>query len=212
LQAFYQCYSFDFLKRMKDLILASGSSRRVKLLDLADLVFEAQQSYASEGFDKDLSPELIVRNLAVLKAKTVFDGQRDKKSIVVVGADTIVVLNNQILNKPHSFDEAFSMLRSLSGKTHQVITGICILSEGTELSFTEITEVTFNHLTDEQINYYITNYPPYDKAGGYAIQEWIGVVGVKKISGDYYNVMGLPVNKLLKKLNGLGIEVKRRSV
>lgn len=196
---------------MKDLILASGSARRVKLLDLADLVFEAQQSYAPENFDKDLSPELIVRNLAVRKAKAVFDNRPDKKNIVVVGADTIVVLDNNILNKPHNSDEAFVMLKSLSGKTHHVITGICIMSEGTELSFTETTEVTFNHLTDEQIAYYINNYNPLDKAGSYAIQEWIGAVGIKKISGDFYNVMGLPVNKLLKKLNGLGIEVRKKN-
>lgn len=197
---------------MKDLILASGSSRRVKLLDLADLVFESQQSYAPENFDEEASPELIVRNLAVRKAKTVFDDRQDKKSIVVVGADTIVVLDDKILNKPHHFDEAFAMLKSLSGKTHHVITGICILSEGTELSFTETTEVTFNNLTDEQITYYINHYHPFDKAGGYAIQEWIGAVGIKKISGDYYNVMGLPINKLLKKLTGLGIEVRKKNV
>lgn len=196
---------------MKDLILASASSRRVKLLDLADLDFEAEQSYAPEDFDKSLTPDAIVRNLAIRKAKMVFDKRKDKESIVVVGADTIVVLDSVIINKPHDFNEAYSMLKNLSGRTHQVITGICIMSEETELSFTETTEVVFNHLTDEQIVYYINRYSPYDKAGGYAIQEWIGAVGIKEIKGDYYNVMGLPVNKLLRKLEGLGIEVRKKN-
>lgn len=196
---------------MKDLILASASSRRVKLLDLADLDFESEASYASEDYDKGLTPEIIVRNLAVRKAKKVFEIRKDKESIVVVGADTVVVLGEIILNKPHDFNDAFSMLKNLSGKPHRVITGICILSEGTELSFTETTEVTFNHLTDEQIAYYIDNYKPFDKAGAYAIQEWIGAVGIKEIKGDYYNVMGLPVNKLLRKLKGLGIDVRMKN-
>lgn len=196
---------------MKDLILASASSRRVTLLDLADLDFEAEQSYASEDYDKSLTPDAIVRNLAIRKASTVFERRRDKESIVVVGADTIVVLDNVILNKPHDFNEAYSMLKNLSGRTHQVITGLCILSEKTELSFSETTEVSFNHLTDEQIVYYIEKYAPFDKAGGYAIQEWIGAVGIKEIKGDYYNVMGLPINKLLRKLEGLGIEVRRKN-
>lgn len=196
---------------MKELVLASASSRRVQLLDLADLDFEAEPSYASEDFNKELSPEIITRNLAVKKAKAVFQNRRDKETIVVVGADTVVVLDNIILNKPHDFDEAFSMLKNLSGKTHLVITGICILSEGTELSFTETTEVVFNRLSDEQIVYYINKYQPFDKAGAYAIQEWIGAVGIKEIKGDYYNVMGLPINKLLRKLEGLGIEVRKKN-
>lgn len=196
---------------MKDLVLASASSRRVQLLDLADLDFEAEPSYASEDYSKDLSPETVVRNLAIKKAKTVFENRKDKETIVVVGADTLVVLDDLILNKPHDFDEAFSMLRNISGKSHHVITGICILSEDTELSFTESTEVIFNHLADEQIAYYINKYSPYDKAGAYAIQEWIGAIGIKEIRGDYYNVMGLPINKLIKKLNGLGIEVRMKN-
>lgn len=197
---------------MKDLILASASSRRVQLLDLADLDFEAEPSYASEEYDKELFPEQIVRNLAIKKAKTVFENRRDRERIVVVGADTLVVLDGIILNKPHDFDEAFTMLKNLSGKTHDVITGICILSSDTELSFTETTEVTFNHMSDEQMAYYINNYSPYDKTGAYAIQEWIGAVGIKEIKGDYYNVMGLPINKLMRKLDALGIKVRQKNV
>lgn len=197
---------------MKDLILASASSRRVQLLDLADLDFEAEPSYASEEYDKELMPEEVVRNLAIKKAKTVFENRRDKDRIVVVGADTLVVLEGIILNKPHDFDEAFTMLKNLSGKTHHVITGICILSSDTELSFTETTEVTFNHITDEQLAYYINKYSPYDKTGSYAIQEWIGAVGIREIKGDYYNVMGLPINKLIRKLDALGIKVRKKNV
>lgn len=197
---------------MKDLILASASSRRVQLLDLADLDFEAEPSYASEEYDSEMPIEEIVRKLAIKKAKTVFNNRRDKERIVVVGADTLVVLDGIILNKPHDFDEAFTMLKNLSGRTHQVITGICILSSDKELSFTDTTEVTFNHMTDGQIVYYINHYNPYDKTGAYAIQEWIGAVGIKEIKGDYYNVMGLPVNKLLRKLDGLGIKLRMKNV
>lgn len=196
---------------MKDLILASASSRRVQLLDLADLAFTVEPSYADEKFNESLSPEIIVRNIATKKAKTVFEERKDKPDIVVIGADTIVVFGDHILNKPHGFDEAFSMLKNLSGKSHLVITGICILTDSLEFSFSETTEVIFSQLADDQIAYYINKYEPYDKAGAYAIQEWIGAVGIKEIKGDYYNVMGLPVNKLMRKLKGLGIEVRTKT-
>lgn len=196
---------------MKDLILASASSRRVQLLDLADLAFTVEPSYANEDFNESLSPEVIVRKIATKKARTVYEERKDKADIVLIGADTIVVFGDHILNKPHGFDEAFSMLKNLSGKSHFVITGICILTDSLEFSFSETTEVVFSQLTDDQIAYYINKYEPYDKAGGYAIQEWIGAVGIKEIKGDYYNVMGLPINKLFRKLKGLGIELRTKN-
>lgn len=192
---------------MKKIILASASPRRKLLLSLADIDFETEPSNITEEFDDNLPPESIVRNIAVRKARAVFEKKDARDNIIIIGADTSVIAENKILNKPADFNEAFDMLKTLSGKTHLVITGVCILSLETELSFTETTEVAFNHLSDDQITYYVKKYTPFDKAGGYAIQEWIGAVGIKSIKGDYYNVMGLPVNKLLKKLNGLGVKL-----
>jgi septum formation protein len=115
-----------------------------------------------------------------------------------------VLLEGKILNKPSDRNEAFTMLRSLSGKAHQVITGVCIFNKDVHLVFSDTTDVYFKALSDEQINFYLDHYKPYDKAGAYGIQEWIGMVGIEKISGSYFNVMGLPIHKVyveLKKLN-----------
>ena len=121
----------------------------------------------------------------------------------IVAADTIVVLEGNILGKPANKAEAIASLSALSGKTHRVITGVVLIYNDKEYTFSETTLVTFNLLTLDQIEYYVENYKPYDKAGGYAIQEWIGVVGIKSIQGDFYNVMGLPVSKLLQKIKQL---------
>jgi septum formation protein len=122
----------------------------------------------------------------------------------ILGADTIVVLEKKIMGKPSGRDEAVSTLNMLSGRTHSVITGVCILSAKKKIIFAEKTQVEFHMLSPEQIKYYVDKYKPYDKAGAYAIQEWIGVTGIRSISGDFYNVMGLPVSRVLKELEALG--------
>ena len=170
---------------MNRIILASASTRRAALLELADLPFIILPSYASEEFDPKLSPEEIVKRLAERKAVATQEKMDDLLDAFIIGADTIVVgSNGEILNKPQHYDEASEMLQSLSGKTHKVITGISILTSTSKVVFSETTLVTFMKLDKEMIDYYIQKYHPYDKAGSYAIQEWIGAVGVSKIEGD----------------------------
>jgi septum formation protein len=123
----------------------------------------------------------------------------------IIAADTVVVLDQTIMGKPVDRADAISSLSKLSGNTHQVITGVCLLYAGQEISFSETTKVSFHTLTQDQIEFYVDTYKPYDKAGGYAIQEWIGVVGINRIEGDFYNVMGLPVSKLVQKIKQLGL-------
>ena len=192
---------------MQSIILASQSPRRKMLLEWANVSFEVIVSDADESYPVTLDMNEVPVFIACNKAKAVqqiitaqFPQHLSKK---IVAADTIVVLEGKVLGKPENKEAAIASLVSLSGKTHQVIPGVVILSESNELSFSETTLVTFNHLTLEQIEYYVENYKPYDKAGGYAIQEWIGVVGIQSIQGDFYNVMGLPVSKLLQKMKQL---------
>jgi septum formation protein len=119
---------------------------------------------------------------------------------VILAADTIVVLNNEVINKPSDRDHAIKILQSLSGTQHEVITGVVVLQDEKEISFADVTQVEFHNLTNEQIIFYVDKYKPYDKAGAYAIQEWIGVIGIKSINGDFYNVMGLPVSRVVQVL------------
>ena len=128
-----------------------------------------------------------------------FHGQYADKTILA--ADTIVVLEGTLMGKPANREEAIQMLQSLSGKQHTVITGVAILYSGGEMIFADSTEVNFHPLTNEQIGFYVDKYAPYDKAGAYAIQEWIGVVGIQSVKGDFYNVMGLPVSRVLQALS-----------
>jgi septum formation protein len=184
---------------MQKIILASQSLRRKQLLEWAEIDFIAEVSAADEIFPEDLPatdvPVFIARN----KAKTV--QQKYNDSSIILAADTIVVLKNEIINKPINRDHAIKILRSLSGKMHQVITGVVLLQNEKEISFADVTQVTFHQLTDEQIFFYVDKYKPYDKAGAYAIQEWIGVAGIKSINGDFYNVMGLPISRVLQEIN-----------
>ena len=187
---------------MQKIILASQSPRRKQLLEWAEVDFTIEVSDADETFPSNLTineiPVFIARN----KAKAV--QQKHTDDAIILAADTIVVLNNQVITKPADRDDAIRMLQALSGKTHHVITGVVLLYNKEEISFADITEVTFYTLTDEQIFFYIDKYQPYDKAGAYAIQEWIGVIGIKCINGDFYNVMGLPVSRVVQALNGPG--------
>jgi septum formation protein len=184
---------------MPIIILASQSPRRKQLLQWAEIDFIAEISDADESFPPDMPVKEAPVFIARKKAKAI--QQRHNDDPVIIAADTIVVLDNTVINKPVDRDDAANILRSLSGKTHSVITGVILLKGNKEISFADVTQVTFHHLTDEQIFFYVDNHKPYDKAGAYAIQEWIGVVGIKSINGDFYNVMGLPVSRVITALN-----------
>ena len=174
------------------IILASGSPRRKQLLEQIDLEFEVVPSQIYEDFSLNLSPTDFVEYYAQEKAKDVANSYPDKW---VIGADTIVVFESHILGKPKNEKDSFQMLKRLSGNTHQVITGVSIqnIKQDISDSFHERTNVTFNTLSDNIINYYIDTYEPFDKAGSYGIQDWFSVC-VNRIDGCFYNVMGFPLS------------------
>lgn len=182
-----------------EIILASQSPRRKQLLEWAEIDFEVIVANIDESFPSGLSFEDAAIHIAQNKARAVFKGVTKP----VLAADTIVICNNLILGKPKDKEDAIRILKLLSGNVHKVITGVCILTLDKEIIFADVTSVEFNSLTDTQISFYVEKYKPYDKAGAYAIQEWIGVIGIKSIQGDFYNVMGLPVNRVVKALQDL---------
>lgn len=184
---------------MRKIILASQSPRRKQLLEWAEIPFEVIIKQTDENYPDHLGPEDVAMHIAKNKALAIKLLQDD--TIPILAADTIVVLNDQIIGKPLNRENAIQILSGLSGKKHLVITGVCILANNNEILFADTTEVEFHELNSEQIAFYIDNYKPYDKAGAYAIQEWIGVVGIKSIKGDFYNVMGLPISRVVKALN-----------
>ncbi len=189
---------------MNKIILASGSPRRKQLLELAEIPFEVIVSEADESYPGTLSAAEIAMHIAENKAIAVQEKlnlQHNNNGQTIIAADTVVVLENKIIGKPKDREDAIQILTSLSGKTHYVITGVCILRDSEKKLFAEKTEVAFNPLSLSQIEYYVDHYKPYDKAGAYAIQEWIGAIGIQSIKGDFYNVMGLPINKLFKELS-----------
>lgn len=187
------------------IILASQSPRRKTLLEWAEVSFEVIVKETAEDYPADLSiPEVpvhIAQNKAITvqqHVQTAFHGVY--KDSIILAADTVVVLGNTIIGKPANRNEAIATLQALSGNTHQVITGVVLLKGETRVAFADTTEVSFHEITEEEIAFYVDKYQPYDKAGAYAIQEWIGVAGIKKIHGDFYNVMGLPVSRVLQEL------------
>lgn len=186
---------------MDRIILASQSPRRKQLLEWARLNFDVMVSDASEDFPSDMPfyevPVFVARNKALAVQQLV------EKDAIIIAADTIVVLNDKIIGKPVNREDAVHILKFLSGSRHEVITGVVIKKDGSEISFEDRTFVWFHPLSEAQIAFYVDEYKPYDKAGAYAIQEWIGVIGIKKIEGDFYNVMGLPVSRLMKELTPL---------
>ena len=188
---------FEDLKKYH-LILASKSPRRQFLLKDLGLNFEVRTKEVDESFPSELKAEQIALYLCEKKAHA-FDDELNDNSIVIT-ADTIVWVDNQVLNKPENFDDAVRMLKLLSGKVHEVYTGVCLKSKDKLSSFYAVTKVHFKKLTDEEINYYISNFHPYDKAGAYGAQEWIGYIAVDKIEGSYFNVMGLPLKELYEEL------------
>jgi septum formation protein len=194
---------------MPSFILASQSPRRKTLLEWAEIPFEIIVSDADESYPTSLAieavPEFIAKNKALAVKEIIFSTKPALVNQCIIAADTVVVLDQKIIGKPTNKQEAIDSLLALSGQTHKVITGVVLLHQDKEISFSETTLVEFHTLTAEQIEFYVDKYKPYDKAGGYAIQEWIGVVGIKKITGDFYNVMGLPVSKLVQKIKQLNI-------
>jgi len=183
----------------KKIILASQSPRRKDLMKELGLKFEVKTKEGiDESYPKTLKKEQIAVFLADHKAKS-FEEEIHEDTIIIT-ADTIVCINDEVLNKPKDYDEAVHMLDILSGHEHQVVTGVCIKSFSRTVTFSASTKVFFKHLTEEEIDYYIEKYKPYDKAGSYGIQEWIGYIGIEKIEGSYFNVMGLPVQKIYEEL------------
>lgn len=186
---------------MQNIILASQSPRRKQLLEWAEVPFEVLVQETDESYPPNLTPGEIAIHIAKNKALAIKNST--KISIPILAADTIVVLQNEIINKPKNREDAIGILIKLSGKKHQVITGVVILHNEKEIAFADVTEVEFHTLTTSQLAFYVDKYKPYDKAGAYAIQEWIGVVGIKSINGDFYNVMGLPVSRVVDIINNL---------
>ena len=182
----------------KKLILASQSPRRKQLLEWAEVEFEIITRQTEENYPEGLSVQEVAMHIAYNKAREVQAAGNLNRTILA--ADTIVVINNTVVGKPKDSLDAKSILSKLSGTAHRVITGVSILSESHQVQFSDTTEVIFHYLTDEQIEYYVEKYQPYDKAGAYAIQEWIGVIGIKSVNGDFYNVMGLPVSRVVQVL------------
>ena len=184
-------------KLSNELILGSASPRRKQLLRDAGFEFQVRVIPFDEVFPNEMNPEDVAAFLA--KGKN----ERQRKSVstqIVLTADTVVIHENKILGKPESPEEAIQTLKLLSSDTHLVVTGVCISDSQKSVSFSSKTEVKFRELTDEEIDFYVTNFHPKDKAGSYAIQEWIGLIGVEWIKGDYYNVVGLPIVKVYETL------------
>lgn len=189
-------------EKLKDfhVILASKSPRRQQFFKDLHIDFTIQFKEVEEVYPKELQGTEITDFLADLKSKAFTDlSQKD----LLITSDTIVWLENKALGKPKDEEEAFKMLRSLSGKKHEVITSISIKNNNFQKIINDSTKVSFKELSDEEINYYIKNYKPFDKAGAYGIQEWIGFIAIDTIEGSYFNVVGLPVHKLYKELMDL---------
>jgi septum formation protein len=183
------------------IILASGSPRRQQFFKDLDLDFEIRLKEIEEVFPNTLKGEEITNYLSILKANA-FEGELQDNELLIT-SDTIVWHKNCPLGKPKDAQEAFEILKSLSNNTHEVITSVCFKTKNKTEVISETTKVTFNALSDEAIHYYLDNYQPFDKAGAYGIQEWIGFIGVSKIEGSYTNVMGMPTDKVFAYLNKL---------
>ena len=182
-----------------DIWLASKSPRRQQMLYDLGLEFKiVTKDGLEENYPENLKKEEIPVFLAKQKAAAYEKEQNDKSLLIT--ADTIVWSENKVLGKPKDYKDAVNIISSLSGKKHVVITGVCLTSSEKQKSFFSTTEVFFKELTIDEIDYYVTNYKPYDKAGAYGIQEWIGYIGIEKIIGSYFNVVGLPIQKLYSEL------------
>lgn len=181
-----------------EIILASRSPRRQQLLEAAEIPFRVMTADVDETPPADLPAVRVPEFLAKKKAGAISEdiGQGS----LIIAADTLVLLKGEILGKPKDLPDACRTLEKLSGEIHDVITGVCIKAPDKEICFSVVTQVHFRKLTGQQIIYYVNQYRPFDKAGAYAIQEWIGMIGIEKIHGDYYNVMGLPIGEVVRYL------------
>jgi len=186
------------LSEQYNIILGSASPRRKELLTDLGLIFSIQTTNKEETFSRLLKQEEIAEFLA--KQKSEFLSEDLKQNDLLITADTIVSFKNELLNKPKNKEEAFRTLNKLSENTHKVITGICLKSKKKEIVFSVTTLVTFKALSENEIHHYINKYNPYDKAGAYGIQDWIGKIGVNNINGSYTNVVGLPISELYQHL------------
>ena len=183
---------------MSQIILASQSPRRKQLLEWAEVNFQIIVADTDESFPKTLTPEEASIHIAMGKARAV---QQKAGGQIIIAADTIVVLNDEIIGKPVDRIDAITILNKLSGTHHKVITGVVILQNEKTISFTDSTDVEFHPLSQHQIEFYVDNYKPFDKAGSYGAQDWLGLIAIEKIEGSYFNVMGLPIHKLYAELN-----------
>ncbi len=188
-----QCHALNNMK----IILASKSPRRQELLRLMDMDFRIVLKEVDESYPGGLSPAEIAVHIAEKKALA-FDEEAGDE--IVLTADTIVEINGRILGKPENAQHAIEMLKLLSGNVHKVITGVCLMHKGYINKFYDVSEVFFRKLTDAEIGNYVKKYKPYDKAGAYGIQEWIGLTGIERINGSYTNIVGLPTEKLYQQL------------
>ncbi len=183
-----------------NIILASGSPRRKQLLDELGIKFTIQTKEVNEDYPAGYPVEKVAQYLSEKKAAAFHESDMRDNTLIIT-ADTIVVLGHTILGKPSSYQDAITMLKTLSGKKHQVITGVTIRTVDKIHSFSVSTEVYFKDLSDKEISYYVDKYKPMDKAGAYGIQEWIGHAAIERIEGSYFNVMGLPTHRLYEELN-----------
>ncbi|MDO5130003.1 MAG: Maf-like protein [Prevotellaceae bacterium] len=183
----------------KKIILASNSPRRRELLAGLDLDFEVKVIKGiDESYPETLAPDKVAQYIAAKKADAYVPAIHEDD--LVITADTVVIVDNDILGKPHDESEAKAMLRRISGRSHQVVTGVCLVTKDKRREFSVSTDVTFRSLSESEIDYYVSHYRPFDKAGAYGIQEWIGYVGVTGLNGSYFNVMGLPVQRIYSEL------------
>jgi len=178
------------LKKYK-IILASGSPRRKEIFQILGFDFEVKTKETKEEYPADLPKEKVSEFLAELKAKAFENEVLSDEKLIVITSDTTVVIDGEILGKPSGREGAIEMLKKLSGKKHTVYSGVCIKNKRKTVTFTAFTDVWFRPLSDEEIVFYVDNYKPFDKAGAYAVQEWIGAAAISRIEGSYYNVMGL---------------------
>ena len=186
------------------MILASGSPRRHQLMRDAGFDFEVRLKSTEEIYPDTLPAERIPEFLSCLKAAAFRDELKEDELLIT--ADTIVCLGAKVLGKPHGREGAVEMLHQLSGRRHKVVTGVCLTTSRKQQTFSAFTDVYFKELTEEEIVYYVDHYKPFDKAGAYGIQEWIGYIGIERIDGSFYNVMGLPVQKLYETLKSFTTE------
>lgn len=179
------------------LILASKSPRRSQLLKDAGFDFSVKTMEVDESFPDDLEVHKVAEYIALNKAKAF---QSSISNEIVITADTVVIVDDKILAKPADHQEAYEMIKSMSGRSHEVMTGVALVTKDNISTFSDTTKVIFKPLSDHEINYYIENYKPFDKAGAYGIQEWIGMIGIERIEGSYFNVVGLPIQKVYQAL------------